>query len=132
MISPKAYFPVLITEQIEDCKAFFVTLFGFQLVFDSDWYIHLVHTSGAQLGFLIPNHPSQPPGLLSGFSGSGLVYSFEVENADDAFKDLKNSDVEIVSNPKTEEWGQRHFMIAGPAGIIVDIIQNVDPALNAT
>ena len=132
MISPKAYFPVLITDQIKECQAFFVSLFGFQPAFDSDWYIHLVHANGPQLGFLVPDHPSQPPILRSGFSGSGLVYSFEVENVDDAFRDFENSEAEIALHPKTEEWGQRHFLIAGPAGIFVDVIQNIDASLDAT
>ena len=132
MITPKAYFPVLVTGQIRDCKTFFVSLFGFEPVFDSNWYIHLVHANGAQLGFLVPDHPSQPSILQSRFSGSGLAYSFEVENVDDAFSELQNSDAEVVFHPKTEEWGQRHFMVAGPAGVIVDVVQNVDPSLNAT
>lgn len=131
MITPKAFFPVLVTEQLDDCKQFFVSFFGFETVFDTDWYIHLVHASGAQLGFLVPNHPSQPPELHPQFSGSGMVYSFEVENVDDAFDQLLNRDIRIVLKPKTEEWGQRHFPIAGPSGIFVDVVQNVDPSLDA-
>ncbi len=132
MITPKAYFPVLITDQLDGCKQFFVSLFGFEPVFDTDWYIHLVHQSGAQLGFLIPDHPSQPPFLKSRFAGSGMIYSFEVDDVDDAYGELQKQDIQIVLEPKTEEWGQRHFLIAGPSGIIVDVIQNVDPSLNAT
>lgn len=132
MITPKTYFPVLITNQLDNCKRFFVSLFGFEPVFDTDWYIHLVHASGAQLGFLIPDHPSQPSVLQSRFTGSGMIYSFEVENVDDAFDQLRDRDAQIVLKPKTEEWGQRHFLLAGPAGLLVDVIQNVDPSLDAT
>jgi len=86
MITPKGFFPVLVTDQLQGCKQFFVSLLGFGPVFDKDWYIHLVHRSGAQLGFLIPDHPSQPPAVQSRFVGSGMIYSFEVNNVDDAFK----------------------------------------------
>jgi len=132
MITSKAFFPVLITDQVAECKEFFVSLFGFQSVFDSDWYLHLVHANGAQLGFLVPGHPSQPSFLQSAFAGSGLVFAFEVESVDEAFDALQNSSADIVFQPKTEEWGQRHFMIAGPGGVTIDVVQNVDPSLNAT
>jgi len=59
-----------------------------------------------------------------------MIYSFEVDNVDDAYGELQKHDIQIVLEPKTEEWGQRHFLIAGPSGIIVDVIQNVDPSLN--
>ena len=100
MIQPKAYFPVLITEQIADCRTFFMNHFGFETVFDSDWYVHLVHATGAQLGFLVPDHPSQPQILHGSFSGSGLVYSFEVESVDDAFAKMSDTDVEVLCQPK--------------------------------
>ena len=116
MIHPKAFFPVVVTDRIEDCRNFFVSLFQFQPVFDAEWYVHLVHESGAQIGFLVENHPSQPSVLQSGFSGSGLVFSFEVDSADDAFQALEGQGVQVVFDLKTEDWGQRHFMVAGPAG----------------
>jgi catechol 2,3-dioxygenase-like lactoylglutathione lyase family enzyme len=132
MITPKAFFPVLVTDQLDGCKQFFVSLFGFEPVFETDWYVHLVHRNGAQLGFLIPDHPSQPSVLKSRFAGSGMIYSFEVDNVDHAYAELQKQDTQIVLEPKTEEWGQRHFLIAGPSGIVVDVIENTDPSLNAT
>ena len=132
MITPKAFFPVLVTDQLDGCKQFFVSIFGFEPVFETDWYVHLVHRNGAQLGFLIPDHPSQPSVLRSRFADSGMIYSFEVDSVDNAYAELKKEDTQILLDPKTEEWGQRHFLIAGPSGIVVDVIENVDPSLNAT
>ena len=131
MINPKAYFPVLVTNDIAESKEFFTKLFGFEPVFDADWYVHLVHESGAQLGFLVPNHPSQPPAVQKPFQGGGLIYSFEVENVDEAYEKMKDS-AEILLEPKTEEWGQRHFLVSAPSGLIVDVIKNEDPSLDAT
>ena len=131
MINPKAYFPVLVTDSISESKEFFTELFGFEPVFDADWYIHLVHESGAQLGFLVPNHPSQPAGVQKPFQGGGLIYSFEVDNVDEAYERIKDS-VETILEPRTEEWGQRHFLVSAPSGLIVDVIKNEDPSLDAT
>jgi uncharacterized glyoxalase superfamily protein PhnB len=60
------------------------------------------------------------------------VFSFEVENVDEAFNNIRGQNVDIILQPKTEEWGQRHFMIACPGGVTVDIIENVDSTLDAT
>ena len=61
-----------------------------------------------------------------------MIYSFEVDSVDNAYAELKKEDTQILLDPKTEEWGQRHFLIAGPSGIVVDVIENVDPSLNIT
>ncbi|BAM02941.1 VOC family protein [Phycisphaera mikurensis] len=131
MIKPKAFFPLVVTDELAACRHFFVSKFGFQPAFDEDWYLHLVHEGGAQLGFLVPDHPSQPSALHPRFAREGLVFSFEVENVDRAFEELGPPDADVVLPPKTEPWGQRHFLLAGPAGIVVDVIQNLDPALDA-
>lgn len=131
MINPKAFFPVLVTGDIVESKEFFTKFFGFEPVFDSDWYVHLVHENGAQLGFLVPNHPSQPSVVQKPFPGGGLIYSFEVENLDIAYEKIKDT-AEIILEPKTEEWGQRHFLVSAPSGLIVDVIKNEDPSLDAT
>lgn len=112
-------------------KIFFTELFGFQTVFDADWYIHLVHECGDQLGFLLPNHSSQPAAVQKPFQGGGLIDSFEVDNVDEAYERIKDL-VEIILEPKTEEWGQRHFLVSAPSGLIVDVIKNEDPSIDAT
>ncbi len=131
MINPKAYFPVLVTDEIVEAKEFFINLFGFEAVFDEDWYVHLVHKNGAQLGFLVPDHPSQPAAAQQAFQPGGLIYSFEVENVDEAYEKIKDS-AKVILEIKTEEWGQRHFLVSAPSGLIIDVIKNEDSSLDAT
>jgi uncharacterized glyoxalase superfamily protein PhnB len=101
------------------------------VAFDVDWYVHLVLGGVAQLRFLVPNHPSQAVAAQRAFNAQGLIYSFEVENADSAFESDRGH-AEIIASPKTEEWGQRHFLVSAPGGLLVDVIQNVDSSLDAT
>jgi len=131
MIKAKAFFPVLIVDDIAECKNFFIEAFGFEVAFDTDWYVHLVQGGTAQLGFLVPNHPSQPEAAQRAFNPQGLIYSFEVENVDSAFESVRDH-AEIIAPPKTEEWGQRHFLVSAPDGLLVDFIQNLDSSLDAT
>ena len=101
MITQKAFYPGLITGQLDGCKQFIVSLFAFEPVFEMDWYVHLVHRSGAQLGFLIPDNPTQPSVLRSKNAGSGMIYSFEVDYVDNAYAELQKQGTKSVLELKT-------------------------------
>ena len=121
------FFPVLTTTKLTECRNFYAQYFGFTVVFETDWYIHLASEAGIQLGFLQPNHPSQPDFLHAAYKGSGLIYSFEVNNVDQEYEKLKKSGIPILLQVKTEEWGQRHFMIKDPSGMVIDVVQHAEP-----
>lgn len=127
MIEITAIFPVLVTENLNLLKDFYISNFGFQAVFyDADFYLHLLHEqSGAQIGFLIPGHPSQPAFLHSIAATEGMVISFEVPNAQSAYETAMNSGLEIAMDLKIEPWGQNHFMVKDPQGYVIDIVQHV-------
>lgn len=127
-VSSNAFFPVLTTARLTECRDFYMRHFGFTVVFETDWYIHLASNGGIQLGFMQPNHPSQPGFLHAGHGGSGLIYSFEVDDVDKEYETLRAHGVAIALEPKTEDWGQRHFMLKDPAGVAIDIVQHEAPA----
>ena len=56
----KKIYPLLITDKLKECAHFYVQYFEFEKVFEQDWYIQLVHKSGAELAFMIPNAENQP------------------------------------------------------------------------
>ena len=46
-----ALYPVTITTKITECKEFYCRLFGFEVVFEADWYVQLLHRhSGVEIG----------------------------------------------------------------------------------
>lgn len=119
-------YPLLITKKLKECADFYVEHFGFDAIFEQDWYIQLLHKpSGAELAFMVPNAANQPKQLHAGFDGKGLVFSFEVADAEKEYQRLKGN-VEIFYDLTTEEWGQKHFMVMGPAGEIVDVVQQLE------
>lgn len=124
----KKVYPLLITDKLKECAAFYEEHFAFTTVFAQDWYVHLVHEqSGAELAFMAPNVDTQPQELHAGFSGQGMVYGFEVEDAASEFERLQGKEGIVVTAPlKDEPWGQRHFIVRDPAGIYVDVVQQLD------
>ena len=61
MIEPKSSFPVFIVKDLGAAKSFYTENLGFDVVFSGDWYIHLVSSTGVQVGFMLPEQPTQPP-----------------------------------------------------------------------
>lgn len=126
MIEIEAIFPVMVTPKLEAEKQFYETVFGFHSVFyDPDFYLHLVSPStGAQLGFLLPGHDTQPEFLHPIMSSDGYIISLEVKDAAQAYEEAKKLNLSIAMHLKEEVWGQVHFMLQDPAGFYVDIVQH--------
>jgi uncharacterized glyoxalase superfamily protein PhnB len=132
MIEIQAMFPVMVTQNLAAVKQFYETVFGFNAVFyDPSFYLHLLSPStGAQLGFLLPNHVTQPDFLHPIMAADGYVISMEVKNAAEAYAEAKNLNLSIAMDLKEEVWGQIHFIVTDPAGFHVDVVQHVDVAGN--
>ena len=127
MIEPKSSFPVFIVKDLEAAKAFYTENLGFALVFSGEWYIHLVAESGVQVGFMLPDQPSQPAIFHKPHSGEGVIFSLEVEDADAAYAAARSQALDIVLELRSEDWGQRHFCIRDPNSVHLDIVQSFEP-----
>ena len=129
MIEPVVLFPLYVTEHLDAQKAFYESAFGFSAVFfDADFYLHLRHAgSGAELGFLRPDHPSQPSFLHARASTDGAVVTVEVADARAARDEAAAMALGIAHEYVKEPWGQRHFMVRDPAGLVVDVVEHQSP-----
>jgi len=127
MIEPKSSFPVFTVKDLDAAKSFYTENFGFEVAFSGDWYIHLVSKSGVQVGFLLPDQPTQPPIFRKPYVGEGVIFSFEVEDADTAYAVAETLSLNIVLELRSEDWGQRHFCIQDPNGVYLDIVQSFEP-----
>lgn len=132
MIEIDAMFPVMVTANLEGVKAFYESVFGFNAVFyDADFYLHLVSpNSGVQLGFLMPEHASQPDFLRPLMSPEGYVISLEVKDAAHAYAQAQEMNLTIAMEFKEEAWGQVHFMLQDPVGFRVDVVQHIEASDN--
>ncbi len=127
MIKLNSSFPVFIVKKIADAKAFYTDNFDFQAAFENEWYLHLVSASGVQIGFMLPNQPTQPHIFHESYNGSGAIFSVEVNDADSAYSKAKERGLDIVLELRSEDWGQRHFSVKDPNGVYLDILQAIEP-----
>ena len=126
MINPNSSFPVFIVESLDKAKSFYSEHFSFGVAFENEWYLHLVSESGIQIGFMLPNQPTQPEIFKSPYPGNGVIFSLEVEDADSAYSEAREKSLNIVLELRSEDWGQRHFCIEDPNGVYLDIVQAIE------
>ena len=127
MIKPNSSFPIFIIGNLDKAKAFYSEHFDFSAVFENEWYLHLVSESGIQVGFMLPDQPTQPKIFHKVYNGTGVIFSLEVENADLAYSEAKKTSLDIALDLRSEDWGQRHFCIKDPNGVYLDIVQTIEP-----
>lgn len=123
-----SFYPVVMTTQIDATRDFYVTHFGFQIVFQSEWYISLKSADGRyELAFVSDNHDTVVKAYQQPVKG--LLLNFEVESADTEYERLiRHTGLPLKRELITEDFGQRHFVTVDPNGVLIDVIEIVPPS----
>lgn len=109
------------TEKLVESKEFYMKYFGFELVYESDWYIELIAPNmPAGISF---TRPQREAGDF--FHGSGIILSFEVNDVDAEHNRLKAEGVDVFQNLQDKPWGERSFVVNDPSGVHVYIYQSI-------
>ncbi|WP_144720282.1 VOC family protein [Agrococcus jejuensis] len=121
-------YPVIATDRVAETAAFWQQRLGFIESFAADWYVSLRHeTSGAEIAFLDATHPTIPEGYR-GATAAGILVNLEVDDVDAEWQRLVvDGGLEPRLAIRSEAFGQRHFIVADPAGVLVDVITEIPP-----
>jgi uncharacterized glyoxalase superfamily protein PhnB len=57
-----------------------------------------------------------------------MIVTIQVENAAEALASLKRAGAPITYELHDEPWGQRRFMTRDPGGVLVDVVEQTQPA----
>ena len=119
-------YPVLITKKIQESCTFYKNILGFTETFSGDRFISLSHPDGGALALMDNQHETIPETCRA--TVEGMVLNVEVEDATQAYEDISGKAKQMIAmSLRDEEYGQRHFMVKDPNGVIVDIIENILP-----
>ena len=102
---------------------FYTSLLGLEPVFQIDWYAQLQSPDNPslQLAFVQRDHENVPPGHR--VTPRGVLVTVEVEDVDAIHTRAQELGFEISYALRDEIWGQRHFMVVDPNGLLVDVVQ---------
>jgi uncharacterized glyoxalase superfamily protein PhnB len=123
-----SYYPVLLTENVAQAAAFYCTHFGFRPMFEADWYVHLQSTTDASvnLALVALDHPTIPA-AARGRTG-GVILNMEVDDPDAEYGRLQAAGLTVALPLRDEAFGQRHFIVNGPDGVLIDVIRPIPPS----
>ncbi|MER5936596.1 VOC family protein [Streptomyces sp. NPDC001928] len=122
------FYPVIGTAKLRESCDFYTRLLGFETTFEADWYVSLRRPGdpGYELALLDHTHPTIPEGHR--VPAQGLLLNFEVEDVDAEWERLVTSEgLHPLLELRSEDFGQRHFIVADPNGVLIDVITPIAP-----
>lgn len=124
-----SFYPVIMIQDVAGSRAFYTGHFGFQVAFETDWYVSLKASQNQpfELALLNPDHPTIPQDFRRSLSG-GLILNFEVDDVDAEYDRLQKVGLPIHLELHSEDFGQRHFITADPNGVLIDVIKIILPS----
>ncbi|MGI5171002.1 VOC family protein [Spirillospora sp. CA-253888] len=123
-----SFYPVIGTARLKESHDFYTRLLGFETTFEADWYVSLRRPGepGYELALLDHTHPTVPEGYR--VPAQGLLLNFEVEDVDAEWDRLVTREgLRPVLELRSEDFGQRHFIVPDPSGVLIDVITPIEP-----
>ncbi len=126
------FYPLITVGDLAAQRAYYERVFQAQTMFEASWFL-LMGLPGKDadrpfmVAFMHPDHPSRPPGPEA-FSGAGMILTMQVDDAADAHAKAAAAGAVAIYGPADEPWGQRRFMLRDPAGVMIDVVEQIQPA----
>lgn len=123
----KSFYPVIMTDKVSETAEFYVGKFDFEKTFEMDWYVSL-KKGYRELAVLDCNHDTVPR-HKRGRKTSDVILNFEVDDAKLLYEELViDQKLPPLLELKDEDFGQRHFIIEDLNGIMIDVIEEIEPS----
>jgi predicted enzyme related to lactoylglutathione lyase len=122
-------YPLFTVARLAESRDFFLQCFDMRVVFEASWVVMLSHRDDGSisLGLMASDHPSSPPGPEI-FEGQGIIWTVQVDDAATLHARLTAKGVPIPHPLTDAPWGQRRFMVRDPSGVLVDVVEQIEPA----
>ncbi|MDT9591620.1 VOC family protein [Nocardioides zeae] len=121
------FYPVLMSDDVAAAAAaFYRDALGFTTTYDSDWYVSL-RLDDFELAIVAHDHPTVPAAYRH--LPRGVLVNLEIDDVDALHAHLVDDlGHEPVLALRDEDFGQRHFIVAAPDGVLLDVIQPIAPS----
>lgn len=119
-------YPVLMARDVAAAATFYRNALGFETMFEIDWYVSL-RLGAFELALLDHEHATVPPAYRA--LPQGVLVNVEVDDVDHVHDRLtRTAGLEPVLSLRDEDFGQRHFIVPAPDGVLLDVIQPIPPS----
>lgn len=115
------------SDDLQKSKEFYVELLGFNVKYDSDWYVQLCSPEDSEIEYgIIQRSHDLVPREYQKFP-TGMYVTFVVSDIDALYQKALNMGLPILQEPRNEFYGQRRFLVKDPNGCLIDICSPWDP-----
>lgn len=117
----------ILTTDLPRARDFYLSLFDYDVAFDSDWFVHLQATGNAalELGIIAAGHEITTAGM--GEHAVGGLLTIVVDDVDEFHERAVSLAVNVVETPRDLFYGQRRMVITDPDGQFIDVSSECDP-----
>ncbi|MGQ7310808.1 VOC family protein [Microbacterium arabinogalactanolyticum] len=120
-----SFYPVLMVEDVGAAALFYRETLGCETTFEAEWYVSL-RFDGGELAVLDSTHETIPEGFRTPVTG--LLLNIEVEDAKAEHDRLVRAlGLTERLTLRDEAFGQRHFIVEAPGGVLLDVIEPIAP-----
>jgi catechol 2,3-dioxygenase-like lactoylglutathione lyase family enzyme len=122
------FYPVIMTAEVAGTAAFYRDNFRFRTLFENDWYAHLQskEDEAVNIGVVRWDHETVPEAARK--PAAGLLINFEVADVDAEYQRAEALGLPILLSLRSEAFGQRHFIVSDPNGVLIDVITPIPPS----
>ncbi len=115
------------SDRLPESRDYYVDVFGFEVMFDSDWFVQLTAPDGgaAAIGVMARDHELVPEPFR--YPPQGCFVTIVVEDVETVFRRAGELGVPIVREPRDEFYGQRRLLLTDPNGFLVDVSSPTAP-----
>lgn len=125
-MSVTSLYPVLMSSDVAAASAFYKDALRLEATFESDWYVSL-RIGAFELAILAHDHATVPEQHRS--LPRGVILNLEVDDVDEVYQHLTNAiGLTPLLSLRDEDFGQRHFIVEAPDGVMLDVIQPIPPS----
>ncbi|MGH8541377.1 MAG: VOC family protein [Stenotrophobium sp.] len=123
----KTFYPIITTPMLAECRDFYVHVLGAKVLFQKDWYVHLV-IEGGEIGFLHPKRPARLPVFQHATLTRGMCLALEVKDVRRLHDDLQANNVKIFGALQEYPGGELAFSLLDPTGTVINIVECIEDA----
>jgi catechol 2,3-dioxygenase-like lactoylglutathione lyase family enzyme len=113
--------PNICSDCLPETRDFYVELLGFQVQFESDWYVQVAAPGQPrlELGIMQRDHELVPEPFQT--LPAGTFLTVVVDNVDDVYTRAMSYNLSVIQPPCDEFYGQRRMLLTDPNGLLVDV-----------
>jgi catechol 2,3-dioxygenase-like lactoylglutathione lyase family enzyme len=116
-----------LVDDVAATTRFYADVIGLPVTVELDWFASVnAGAPGYEISFVQRGHESVPEGYRARDT-AGVLLGLVVEDAKAEAQRLEEAGAELVTPVVDEVYGQRHFYVAAPEGVLLDIIELIPP-----